>query len=60
VKGLWASGRRGWRPFNAPFASTTQAAAYLESAHRPGLPLATVDEKLKATASAAGIAVYQL
>ncbi len=33
-------------------------AAYLELAMRRGLPLATLDEKLKAASSAVGVAIY--
>jgi predicted nucleic acid-binding protein len=35
-------------------------ACYLELALRLGLPLATLDTKLKATATTAGVAFYQV
>jgi predicted nucleic acid-binding protein len=38
---------------------TEYDAAYLELAARAGLPLATLDNKLKAAAPAAGVALYQ-
>ncbi|HVK18281.1 MAG TPA: type II toxin-antitoxin system VapC family toxin [Fimbriiglobus sp.] len=38
---------------------TEYDAAYLELAARTGLPLATLDNKLKSAAPAAGVALYQ-
>ena len=53
---------RGWRDTLALARSeglTLYDAAYLELAMRKGIPLATLDNKLKAAAAAIGVPLYQ-